>query len=133
MFDQCNVLFNNMVSLVRHIISGPVPVISGITFASGSLLRSYTTSVTAFYQASSSSSYFTLERAAQTFHQMSPGAPVSVPAKITWVCFRANFSSMVVFSVSSWIATSRLVPNDGYMQKLLQLFNSPFVVWKTIL
>ena len=33
--------YNNTVSLVRHIISGPVRVISGITFASWSLLRSY--------------------------------------------------------------------------------------------
>ena len=39
-FDQYSVLLN-IISLVRYIISGPIPVISGITFASGSLLRSY--------------------------------------------------------------------------------------------
>ena len=40
-FDQYRAWYNNTVSLVRHIISGPVRVIPGITFASGSLLRSY--------------------------------------------------------------------------------------------
>ena len=37
MFDRYSVLYNNIASLVRQvlscIISGPVPVISGITFA----------------------------------------------------------------------------------------------------
>ena len=32
----------------------------------------------------SSSSYFTVERAAKTLHRMSPCTPVSIPAKITW-------------------------------------------------
>ena len=44
------------------------------------------TSVTALYQASSSSSYFSVERAAKTLHRMSPCTPVSVPAKITRMC-----------------------------------------------
>ena len=39
--DQYHAWYNKTVSLVQHIISGPVRVISGITFASGSLLRSY--------------------------------------------------------------------------------------------
>ena len=39
--DQYHAWYNNTVSVVQHIISGPVRVISGITFASGSLLRSY--------------------------------------------------------------------------------------------
>ena len=30
-----------------------------------------------------------------------------------------------LFSISSYIATSRLVHNGGYLQKLLQLLNSP--------
>ena len=38
---------------------------------------------TAFYEASSSSSYFTVEKAAKTLHRMSPCTPVSVPTKIT--------------------------------------------------
>ena len=40
-FDQYRAWYDNTASLVRHIISGPVRVISGIIFASGSLLRSY--------------------------------------------------------------------------------------------
>ena len=40
---------------------------------------------------SSSSRYFTVERAARTLHRMSPCTPVSVPAKITWKgCFPKN-------------------------------------------
>ena len=42
-------------------------------------------SVTAFYKAGSSSSYFTVERAAKTLHRMSPCTLVSVRAKITWL------------------------------------------------
>ena len=34
-----------------------------------------------------------------------------------------------VFSMSSFIATSRLVHNGGYIQKLLQLFHSPEILW----
>ena len=46
-------------------------------------------SLTAFYWASSSSSYFTVEKAAKTLHQMSPCTPVSVSSKITWLQSRA--------------------------------------------
>ena len=34
-----------------------------------------------------------------------------------------------MFSMSSCIATSRMVHNGGYIQKQLQLFNSPEVLW----
>ena len=49
-------------------------------------------SVTALYYASSSSSYFTVERAAKTLHRMSPCTPVSVPAKITWLDHMNTFA-----------------------------------------
>ena len=42
-------------------------------------------SVTALYQAISSSSYFTVERAAKTLHRMSTCTPVGIPAKITLI------------------------------------------------
>ena len=35
-----------------------------------------------------------------------------------------GFNFVDMFSMSSWIATSRLVHNGRYIQKLLQLFNS---------
>ena len=46
--------------------------------------KSTSRSVIAFYQASSSSSYFTVERTAKTLCSMLPCTPVSIPAKITW-------------------------------------------------
>ena len=35
---------------------------------------------------------------------------------------------IVVFSMSSFVAVSRLVHNGGYIQKLSQLFNSPKIL-----
>ena len=37
-------------------------------------------------------------------------------------------SSIDVFSMSSYMATSRLVYNDGYILELLQIFNSPEIL-----
>ena len=37
-------------------------------------------------------------------------------------------TTIKVFSMSTCIARSRLVHNDGYIQKLLQIFNSPEIV-----
>ena len=39
------------------------------------------------------------------------------------------FKAIDVFSMSSCIATSRLVHNGGYIQKLLQLFSPSEILW----
>ena len=63
-------------------------------------------SVTVFYQANSSSSYFTVERAAKTLHRMSPCMPVSVPAKITWMVVTTShtFKHILFLSVVFFIS-----------------------------
>ena len=72
--------------------------------------------------ASSSSSYFTVERAAKTLYRMSPCTPVSFPAKITWLFWLAFQDTNMSHKIYPDHAIHLLVLGHGFLQR--GLFNT---------
>ena len=62
----------------------PVTYVGHLTNVHSSFNEQITRAHFVLLQSSIRSSYFTVERATETLHRMSPCTPVSIPAQITW-------------------------------------------------